>query len=275
MNDAFTPIAANVNSAKTNVEKAEVLVARSKTLAEAKGTLDNLLSTIQEKSPNKQFTSKAEMIYKDALVSLGDRQVDQVTGYIGQLSSINNNISTFHQLSLDAERTYSSIRNISKDRKADAMAEEAYSLAKQYVYAAEVPGLEDAVRKLTDINTTLNEEYTLYITGANDRLWGSANGRQKTYCYIFVEAKDQYGQPVEKDIKDFETGKTERVSKWAEEAPEDIFLAVIEDKQSDGDYDRDKFSIKRKGYLDDELILTQSRGVQMSRQRRNERVDNQ
>ncbi|WP_305984053.1 DUF6384 family protein [Roseibium sp. MMSF_3544] len=68
--------------------------------------------------------------------------------------------------------------------------------------------------------------------------------------YIVVEAIDQDGNVLKRDIVSEETGRTESVEKWGQRVSEPIFDAVRRDKMEDGIVQKGVLGEKRRGELD-------------------------
>jgi len=273
--DQIPAIEKIIGDATTKTTQAKGVITNAESLIEVRSSLDNIIAAINKKEATTSLKQKAGTIYKDALMSVENRQLAQSQSYVKQLNSINNDINTFNQETRNLEKEYSAITTVAKEKLAKEQALELYTAGKQYIYAGDVSGLQRVTSKLTGIENQLNLEYTVFIRGGDDRDWTNDRGERATYYYVFVEALDPNGNTVEKSIRDVETDQTEKVSKWAEQVPEGVYFTVKEDKKSDGVLDNEIFAIKEKGYLNEIIKYTDNgraiqRGVQMYKWRRNE-----
>ncbi|WP_088342538.1 MULTISPECIES: DUF6384 family protein [Rhodomicrobium] len=77
------------------------------------------------------------------------------------------------------------------------------------------------------------------------------NPQGKNY-YLVVEAVDANGRVLERPVVNEETGRAEKVKKWAVRVPESTFSAIQADKRDDGIIQRAVIGVKRRGELDPE-----------------------
>jgi hypothetical protein len=112
---------------------------------------------------------------------------------------------------------------------------------------------KDALRSLTDLRTSLEQEYTLRIVNRPDERSGvwripDINTGARNF-YIIVEAVDPSGKVLTVSVKNEETGKTVLVDRWGLRVDQNTFAAVARDKQDDGIIEKNRFGYKRRGYL--------------------------
>jgi len=75
------------------------------------------------------------------------------------------------------------------------------------------------------------------------------DGKNPVY-YVIVQARDASGNVVPQQIRNSETGRTERVTQWAEQVPRETYMRLRQDKTSDGLLSETLFSIKTRGSLE-------------------------
>jgi hypothetical protein len=132
--------------------------------------------------------------------------------------------------------------------------------------------LSDVGAKLEALQAELELEYTLVIasqpggqTGL-DRYWTDEQGTRVSGLFVFVEARDAEGKPVSVPIENRETGRIERVSRWAEQVPQEVYDRLKADKEADGVLDEREFGVKRRGVRQVEVMLPGADGAPLVRQ---------
>jgi hypothetical protein len=132
--------------------------------------------------------------------------------------------------------------------------------------------LSDVGAKLEALQAELELEYTLVIasqpggqTGL-DRYWTDEQGTRVSGLFVFVEARDAEGKPVSVPIENRETGRIERVSRWAEQVPQEVYDRLKADKEADGVLDEREFGVKRRGVRQMEVMLPGADGAPLVRQ---------
>ena len=111
----------------------------------------------------------------------------------------------------------------------------------------------NALRALTDLRTSLEQEYTLRIVNRpNERsgVWRipDINTGARNF-YLIVEAVDSSGKVLTVPIRNEETGKTALVDQWGLRVDQRTFEGVARDKQDDGIIAKNRFGYKRRGDL--------------------------
>lgn len=140
--------------------------------------------------------------------------------------------------------------------------------AESYRDAGQVQELQAVAQEIAQQQAVLQQEYELQIaqspqTGI-DR-YVEASGSISGY-YLIVEARNTKGQPVKLPIRDAETGKIVRTSKWGEQVSKEVYDAVAADKQADGIVDQSTFAAKRRGEVDLQMKLPDAvRGRQITK----------
>ncbi|MCA9234395.1 MAG: hypothetical protein KDA44_02940 [Planctomycetales bacterium] len=137
-----------------------------------------------------------------------------------------------------------------------AIRDEAAALLAAAQVAAEqqdLAQLDQVLAEVDALSAALMQDYTLSIPAGADeqsaieREWNDEQGTRTSGFYVFVEATDAQGNPVKVPIRNRETGQTERVSRWAEQVPQEVFDRLAADKQADGLLDENTFGAKRRG----------------------------
>jgi hypothetical protein len=133
--------------------------------------------------------------------------------------------------------------------------------------------LHQLAAKLRSIQEELELEYTLSIANpaaeggsATQRNFTDERGTRSSGFYLLVEARDANGNAVTVPIENRETGRIERVSRWGEQAPEEVFDRLAADKQQDGVLDERTFGVKRRGVRRLEVTLPGADGAPLTRQ---------
>lgn len=164
-----------------------------------------------------------------------------------------------------AQQTYAEVQEVAgaievltENPELTSGIESARSEASSYLDRGDVSQLEQLRDRLLLQETVLKDEYRLMIvTGEQsgvDRYVGQ-DAAVSGY-YLIVEAVDSNGKPVAMQVRNGETGKFERVTKWAEQVPQEVYEQVRDDKQADGIVDTREFAVKRRGELDVKISLT-------------------
>lgn len=122
--------------------------------------------------------------------------------------------------------------------------------------ALETPGeAKNAISKAELVLHKINEEYEVNIVSRDKTAFKrtysfNSSGKGKSISYVVVEATDKGGKPVKIPITSAESGRTETVSTWAEEVPDEVWNKISADKRADGIVDDRLFANKKSGNLD-------------------------
>ena len=115
--------------------------------------------------------------------------------------------------------------------------------------------MEKTVHKLEDLAGVLNEEYALVIVSRRgeksgmDRYYTDKSGKKSSGFYLIVEAINLDGNAILMNITNEEDGKSERVTKWGERVPKEVYEKVGRDKKDDGIIQDKTVGNKERGYL--------------------------
>jgi hypothetical protein len=82
--------------------------------------------------------------------------------------------------------------------------------------------------------------------------------------YLIVEARDAKGNVIPRMIRNTVTGKIERVARWGEEVPAEVYQRLKADKESDGILSETLFATKARGTLQPTINLTNSSGAPLT-----------
>jgi hypothetical protein len=154
----------------------------------------------------------------------------------------------------DLAAAHAQVLKIAESENARESAEQLLNVGSSALRDQDTDAAREALRSLEDMQPISEQEYTLRIVnqpGERSGVWRvpDINTRARNY-YIIVEAIDATGRVVEVRIKNEETGKTERVSRWGLRMDEKTFQSVARDKQDNGIIEQDKFGYKNQGYLE-------------------------
>ena len=124
----------------------------------------------------------------------------------------------------------------------------------------DLPALGSIEQRLGELATRLNEVYQVRILADTDQQSGfvrnfeDAAGKRPAY-YLIVSAINERGEAVRRTIESSETRKKVTVDRWAEQVPKEVFDRIKEDKKADGILNETSFSLKRRGFRDEEILL--------------------
>ncbi|HMO84602.1 MAG TPA: DUF6384 family protein [Lacipirellulaceae bacterium] len=137
---------------------------------------------------------------------------------------------------------------------------------------SDVESLKRIEYKVAALIEELKMDYSLTIVSrpgtdtGRERVWTDERGSRASGLYVLVEARDAQHEPVLVTIEDRETGRTSRVSKWAEQMPADVFARLEADKAQDGILDERQFGRKRRGRRHVEVTIPGVDGAPITRQ---------
>ncbi|QDS96588.1 hypothetical protein FF011L_54000 [Roseimaritima multifibrata] len=120
-----------------------------------------------------------------------------------------------------------------------------------------------AIQQLKDLHQQLATEYDIRIVSggtAASMLHREARndqtGRYRTAgYYVVVEAVSPEGTVLTLPIRNAETGRVDRVDRWAERVPKEVYDRLAEDKRSDGVLNETEFSQKQRGRMEPVIRL--------------------
>lgn len=118
------------------------------------------------------------------------------------------------------------------------------------------------LEQMEALQADVAREYELRIVsrpGEQSGVWRipDANPDARNY-YIIVEAVTGDGQVLELPISNEEDGQTYRVNKWGLRVDAALFEQIAADKGDDGIIQKNRFGIKRRGFLTPEYLMPTS-----------------
>ena len=160
------------------------------------------------------------------------------------------------------------IKALTTDPALVKQADELYAQITQANSSAE--GITQAIaarEKLATMQSDLSESYEIHVvtpTGAaSSGVVRSIPGRKPLY-YLIVEARDAKGNVIPRMIRNTVTGRIERVTRWGEEVPAEVYQRLKADKESDGILSETLFATKARGTLQPTINLTNSSGAPLT-----------
>ena len=125
-------------------------------------------------------------------------------------------------------------------------------------------------RKLTDLINQLNVTYEVRILADPNQKSGFDRGMKegdqwRPAYYLIVYARNELGQSVPRKIENAETHQFAVVERWAEQVPQPVYDRIKEDKKADGVLSETLFSIKERGYRNEEIRLKGTDGKPIER----------
>ena len=153
------------------------------------------------------------------------------------------------------ERVYNEIKSVAKEPAVIQQTETLYAEAKAYTTIREVPQLERVVQKLEEMSGLLQLEYSVTVVSRKgeksgiDRYYTDDQGRRSSGYYLIVEAKNPAGNALTVSIVNEENGIAERIAKWGERVPKEVYDNVARDKKDDGLIQDNILGNKERGFL--------------------------
>ncbi|MGH1351166.1 MAG: DUF6384 family protein [Methyloligellaceae bacterium] len=124
--------------------------------------------------------------------------------------------------------------------------------------------LQANTKNLKSMLETLRQNYTLRIvTGKGERsgVWRiPKSNRQARNYYLVVEAVTKSGKILALNIRNEETGKTDKVTRWGIRVDKSVYDEIARDKQDDGIIQNVIVGEKQRGFLKVEYKIAEPRG---------------
>lgn len=175
------------------------------------------------------------------------------------------------QLEDSARMMVEKLRSVARDenisRELDRLAREIDEAINRQDY----PTLNEVSDQVRGLTNQVSEEYEVRIVSGHneksgiDRYIEDEDGKRLSAYYLIVEARTSDGLVVARRIRNIETDKTERVTRWAERVPEAVYERIRSDKKLDGVLNESLFAVKRRGFLTEEVVITDGEGKPVSR----------
>ena len=207
------------------------------------------------------FSQRAERVYSIGIGEIERRNLNEARQKEKELGEVRNDITQFSNLTSQTETLYQSIKAVVKEEEASQKGNALYQEAKQLVVSADVPRLSQTVSQLQNLNTILNQEYTLRIVNRSgvrsgiDRYYTDQSGKRVSGYYLIVEGIDFKGNVLQMDIRNEENGQIERVIMWGERISQEVYERVKKDKLDNGIINNDVVGKKNRGYLKEEITM--------------------
>lgn len=159
------------------------------------------------------------------------------------------------------ERLATSAESISVDPAAN---EQIAQLRREEQAARELEdlgALERARSGMAALHDRLQAEYTVEVVHEPGQQSGTRTGFKEggetrvAGTYLIVEARGRDGRKVSRRIRNEERNTFEPVEVWAERVPPEVYGRTQADKKADGRLDEFVYAVKRKGKLEDEVVM--------------------
>jgi hypothetical protein len=154
---------------------------------------------------------------------------------------------------------YQTIFEETKVQQAVLQAEELRTRGKNLAAEGDRAGAERALAELTALREQLRQEYVLEIVnrpGERSGFWTFPEvNTAATNYYLIVEALDADGRKLSLPIRNEENGATETVGQWGVRVPENVYNAIVADKQDDGIIQNQELGRKSDGFLEVEYNM--------------------
>lgn len=154
---------------------------------------------------------------------------------------------------IEAEHVAEAIERISIEPAATEEAQRLAAIAVTARKEGDGKKVAAATKDLRALQAELERQYAVLIVNApgeqsaTERLWTDDDGTRTSGYFVFVDAQDEQGNPVQVPIRNRETDRTEVVSRWGEQVPKKVFDRLQRDKQKDGVLDERMFGAKPRG----------------------------
>jgi hypothetical protein len=168
------------------------------------------------------------------------------------------------------QRQLTAARSIAEDSAGNA---ELDRLEKEGAAArsnGDAAALKRVTAQIAFVEARLREEYEVRIVSHPSRRSGverDYDGRSSGY-YLIVEARYGNGEVLPRRITSREDNATREVTSWGEQVPQAVYERIGRDKSSDGAVDEQPFAIKRRGRMEEEVLLPDPTGRPLPRRGR-------
>ncbi len=129
--------------------------------------------------------------------------------------------------------------------------------------ATSIQPIHDLETRLLQLRRQMSEEYEVHVVAERGRKSGIdryfqdpkvKDAEKVPSWYAIVEARNPRGQLLTRRIRNSETDKSADVQTWGERIPREVFERLKADKK-DGVLNETLFSVKRRGYLNEEVRM--------------------
>ncbi len=141
-------------------------------------------------------------------------------------------------LARDLESLHARVLDVASVAEAQAEADVLLDAGRSALARSATAEARTALADLQALQATLEQRYELLIVTGRDSVSGvwrvpDANVAARNY-YLIVDALDPAGRPVSVTVRDEETGRLERVTRFGLRVPQEEFERVAADKRADG-----------------------------------------
>ena len=251
----------SISKVKTEVQDGRLIIQTQEGLILTHRNLETLIGEIRGLKPLEVFSRRAENTYSSGIGEVERRNLNEAKQKERELGGVRDDITQFSNLISQTETLYEGIRAVVREDEASQRGKNLYQEAKQLAVSADVSRLSQTVSQLQNLNTILNQDYTLRVVNRSgvksgiDRYYTDQNGKRVSGDYLIVEAIDSEGNAFQMDIRNEEDGQIERVAMWGERIPHEVYERVKEDKLDNGIINNDIVGKKSRGYLREEMIM--------------------
>ena len=193
-----------------------------------------------------------------ALVKIGSRlnqqaRQDLKAGKSEAAAAVVAQLETLAVLPQQLEAWYAGAVGEAREKAAAIKAENLYRDAGAALRGGDVTAAGKHARNLQTLLEGLKQEYTLQIVSRPDTRSGvwrhpDDNSSARNY-YIIVEAVTSDGHKLALPITSEEDGRTRETDIWGVRVDAGVFDQIRRDKMDNGILDRNRFGVKKRGYL--------------------------
>ncbi len=129
----------------------------------------------------------------------------------------------------------------------------------------DVPAMNQLATRTDALTRVLEESYELHVisrpneNSGVDAYYDDAAGKRLSGYYLVVEARSG-DRVLERKVRDAELQRESTVRKWGEQVPKEVYDRVGGDRRADGIVDETLFATKRRGELDEVVVMTGADG---------------
>jgi hypothetical protein len=152
-----------------------------------------------------------------------------------------------------------------RERGLPQQVEGVYRKAMAALTQGDIQAAQKGYQDLRQLYGQIVQEYHLQIVsrpGTPSGIWRYPRNQSgvRNY-YIIVEAVTPDGNRLTLPIASEEDGQTRNVKQWGLRVDAAVFRQVSEDKQDDGIISRNRFGVKKRGYLDPQYLIPTTGGA--------------
>jgi hypothetical protein len=156
------------------------------------------------------------------------------------------------------DQIYATVVDLAEAPEVDAQALAIRNDGDFAIAGGDYAAAREAIGELESLRADLAVSYEVRVRSVPGELSGvwripDANPNAQNF-YLVVEAIGQNGNALRLPITNEETGRTSRVTRWAQRVDESMFARVAADKQDDGIIQGATIGVKRQGVLEREFL---------------------